>query len=52
MPEIGRLRRRKALISTKNVLYIKKMSKTPAPEPLPMGSIIFRVAFEKPQLGT
>ena len=48
MPEIGRLQCRKALISAKNVLYSLKMSKTSAPEPLPLGSIIFRDASEEP----
>src|SRR5262245_49579204 len=52
MPEIGLFRRRKALISTKNVLYSQKMSKTTAPEPLPLGSVIFRVLPRNPQLGT
>jgi hypothetical protein len=45
MPEIGQLRRRKALILAKNVLYSLKMSKTPQPEPLPRGEHIFSGRF-------
>src|SRR5262249_17383979 len=51
MPEIGLFRCRKALISTKNVLYSQKMSKTTASEPLPLGSIIFRVLPRNRQRG-
>ena len=47
-PKSGPLRRRKALILAKNVLYTQEMSKAPAPEPLPQGSVIFRVASEEP----
>jgi hypothetical protein len=36
------LRRHKALIFGKNVLYVLKMSKSPASEALPAGSVFFR----------